>query len=191
MNLRTSVLAVAAVAATALAAGPVFAQIDDTDGAAPRSVPPPEAVQPVYLEAEDLLPALESFDAPGERAPGIAVARRENVEDVASGNAQVTLTNEDPGTRLTLRFEVPAGGAYNVSARLPRTAASGIVQPLVDGRPLGDAVDLHAAERGYVDLLLGRLELAAGAHTFTLVVTGKAEASGGLGAGLDYLSLEP
>ncbi len=181
MNLRTSVLAVAAVAATALAAGPVFAQIDDTDGAAPRSVPPPEAVQPIYLEAEDLLPALESFDAPGERAPGIAVARRQNVEDVASGNAQVTLSNEDAGTRLTLRFEVPAGGAYNVSARLPRTAASGIVQPLVDGRPLGDAVDL----------LLGRLELAAGAHTFTLVVTGKAEASGGLGAGLDYLSLEP
>ena len=190
MTLKRFALPVAAVVATALAAGPVLAQ---GDGEAPsvRSVPAPEALQPVYLEAEDLLPALESFDAPGERQPGVAFARRVNADDIASGNAQVTLTNQDVGTRLTLRFEVPASGAYNVTVRFVRGPAAGIVQPLVDGRPLGSPIDLYAAEAGYVETLLGRVELARGDHTFTLAVTGKAEASGGLGAGLDYLSLEP
>jgi len=190
MSLRSLVLSVAAVAATALAAGPVLAD-GDAGTETVRAVPAPQALQPVYLEAEDLLPALESFDAPGERAPGIAVARRVEANDIASGNAQVGLTNEDVGTRLTLRFNVPASGEYNVTARLVRGDASAIVQPLLDGRPLGSTIDLYAAEAGYVETLLGRVELARGDHTFTLTVTGKAEASGGLGAGLDYLSLEP
>lgn len=190
MNVKSIVLPVAAVVATALAAGPVLAQ-GDGEAESVRAVPAPEAVQPLYLEAEDLLPALESFDAPGERQPGVAFARRVNADDIASGNAQVGLTNEDVGTRMTLRFGVPAGGAYNLTARFVRGAAAGIVQPQIDGRPLGSPIDLYAAEAGYVETLLGRVELARGDHTFTLAVTGKAEASGGLGAGLDYLSLEP
>ena len=190
MTLKRFALPVAAVVATALAAGPVLAQ---GDGEAPsvRSVPAPEALQPVYLEAEDLLPALESFDAPGERQPGVAFARRVSADDIASGNAQVALTNQDVGTRLTLRFNVPASGAYNVTTRLVRGTSAAIVQPQIDGRALGSPIDLYAAEAGYVETLLGRVELARGDHTFTLAVTGKAEASGGLGAGLDYLSLEP
>ncbi len=191
MHLKSMILPIAAVVATALAAGPVLAQGDGDARTALRSVPAPEALQPVFLEAEDLLPALESFDAPGERAPGLSYARRVAADDIASGNAQVGLTNEDAGTRMTLRFNVPASGAYNLTARFVRGAAAGIVQPLVDGRALGGPIDLYAAESGYVETLLGRLELARGDHTFTLTVTGKAEAAGGLGAGLDYLSLEP
>jgi len=191
MNLKSMVLPVAAVVATALAAGPVLAQGDGGGAAAVRSVPAPQALQPVFLEAEDLLPALESFEAPGERQPGVAIAARERADDIASGNAQVALTNQDVGTRMTLQFDVPVGGAYNVTTRLVRGAASGTVQALIDGRPLGSPIDLYAAEAGYVETLLGRVELAPGRHTFTLTVTGKAEASGGLGAGLDYVSLEP
>ena len=191
MHLRMMVLPVAAVVATALTAGPVLAQDDAAGVPSARAVPAPQALQPLYFEAEDLLPALESFDAPGERQPGVAVARRERAEDVASGNAQVALTNEDVGTRMTLAFRVPASGAYNLTARLVRGPASGAVQALVDGRPLGTPIDLYAAEAGHVEALLGRVELARGDHMFTLAVTGRAEASGGLGAGLDYLSLEP
>jgi hypothetical protein len=190
MMLKRFALPIAAVVATAVAAGPVLAE-GDGETQSVRSVPAPAALQPVYLEAEDLLPALESFDAPGERQPGVAFARRVSADDIASGNAQVVLTNEDVGTRLTLRFNVPASGAYNVTTRLVRGAASGTVQPQIDGRPLGSPIDLYAAEADYVETLLGRVELARGDHTFTLAVTGKAEASGGLGAGLDYLSLEP
>jgi len=190
MNLRSIVLPVAAVVATALAAGPVLAD-GDSGAQAGRYVPAPEAVQPVFLEAEDLLPALESFAAPGERQPGVAFADRVRADDVSSGNAHVQLTNQDVGTRLTLQFEVPASGTYNATTRLVRGATGATVQAQVDGRPLGSPIDTYAAEAGYVETLLGRIELARGTHTFTLVVTGKAEASGGFGVGLDYLSLEP
>ncbi len=205
MNLKRKVLPVAAVVATALAAGPVLAQ-DDED--AVRSVPAPAAVQPQYLEAEDLLPALESFDAPPPRAPATppatpappvpqppehrAVAQRAEVEDVASGNAVVDLVNRDVGTRMTLRFRVSAAGAYNVLVRLGTGPEYGVVQPAIDGRPLGGPIDTYAAEAGFAEeALLGRFELAQGDHTITFTVTGKAEAATGLGARLDYVSLEP
>jgi hypothetical protein len=203
MHIRSKVLPVAAVVAAAVAAGPVLAQDDEDDGI--RSVPAPEAVQPVFLEAEDLLPALESFAAPpprGAPAPGSppvpappenrAAADRVNVDDLASGNAAVELVNRDVGTRMTLRFRVPASGMYNVSARIGTGPAYGTVQPAIDGRPIGSVLDGFAAEAGFApDAVLGRVELAEGDHTFTLTVTGKAEASTGLGARLDFLSLEP
>ncbi len=190
MQLKKRILPVAAIVATAIAAGPVLAR----DGDAERvDVPAPEALQPLYLEAEDLLPALESFEAPGERAEGLAVASREDVDDVFSGNAGVQLSNQDVGTRMTLRFEVTASGAYNVTVRMTQGPDFGIVQPLVDGRPLGPRFDGYAAQEDTrsEELVLGRLELAQGSHTITFRVEGKADASTGLNAGVDYLELEP
>ncbi len=187
---RRNDLPVAAVVATALAAGPVLAAGDDSE---PVDVPAPQAVQTVYLEAEDLLPALESFEAPGERQEGVAVASREDVDDVFSGNAGVQLANQDVGTRMTLRFEVTASGAYNVAVRMTQGPDFGIVQPLVDGRPLGPRFDGYSPEEDTrsEELVLGRLELAEGSHTITFRVEGKADASAGLNAGVDYLELEP
>lgn len=186
---RSRVLPLAAVLATVVAAGPVLAQ-DDADERVVVSAP--EVVQGLYLEAEDLLPALESFEAPGERAAGVAVARRVEVDDVFSGNAGVELTNLDVGTRMTLRFEVPAGGAYNVAVRMGVGPTNGIVQPSIDGRPVGQPFDGYAAEAGRSDeIVLGRVELAAGSHTVTFTVQGKADAASGLGASVDYLELEP
>ena len=83
MQLKSRILPLAAVVAAAVAAGPVLA--GDWDGGQ-VDVPPPEAVQTVYLEAEDLLPALESYQAPGERQPGVAVASRQNVRGAFSGS---------------------------------------------------------------------------------------------------------
>ncbi len=186
---RSRVLPVAAVVAAAVAAGPVLAGDDENERIA---VPAPEAVQSVYLEAEDLLPALESFEAPGARAEGLAVARRVNVDDVFSGNAGVELSNVDVGTRMTLRFEVPASGAYNVMVRMGVGPTYGIVQPALDGRPLGLPFDGYAAEPGRSEeVVLGRVELAEGSHTVTFTVQGKAQTASGLGAGVDYLALEP
>jgi hypothetical protein len=186
---RSRVLPLAAVVAAAVAAGPVLAEGDDAERVA---VPAPEAVQPVYLEAEDLLPALESFEAPGERQEGVAIARRISVDDVFSGNAGVELTNIDVGTRMTLRFEVPASGAYNVAVRMGVGPNYGVVQPALDGREIGGAFDGYAPEAGRSDeLVLGRVELAEGSHTVTFTVEGKADASSGLFAGVDYLELEP
>ncbi len=187
---RRNALPVAAVVATALAAGPALAQDDDT---APVAVPAPEALQALYLEAEDLLPALESFEAPGERQEGVAIASRENVDDVLSGNAGVRLTNRDVGTRMTLRFGVPVAGAYDVAARMVLGPDFGVVQPAIDGRPLGGRVDLYSREDDTrsEELVLGRIELARGDHTVTFTVVGRNPAARGLDAGVDYLSLEP
>ncbi|MBA2637061.1 MAG: hypothetical protein H0U79_02370 [Solirubrobacterales bacterium] len=191
MQLKSRLLPVAAIVATALAAGPVLAQ--DGDGDSQRDdVPPPHAVQTVYLEAEDLLPALESYEAPGERQPGVAIASRQEVDDVFSGNAGVLLTNGDDGTRLTLRFTVPASGAYSVAARMGVGPDLGIVQPAIDGRPLGRSFDAYATEAGRSDeLVLSRVELAKGDHTVTFTVESKNAAATGKNARVDYLTLDP
>jgi hypothetical protein len=185
MSLRSRILPLVAVAATALAAGPVFAVAQDDE---PRRV---------YLEAEDLLPALESYanqeDAEAQEGTDEqAIARRESVDDVFSGNAGVLFANATEGSRFTLRFEVPEDGAYTIVARFGRGPDHGIVQGAVDGRPLGEAVDLYAPEADRTEeLALGRLELAEGSHTVTFTAQGRAQASTGLGARVDYLELRP
>jgi hypothetical protein len=180
MQIRTRILPLVAVLATALAVGPVVAVARDGE---PR---------PVYLEAEDLLPALEGFASNEQGSETQAVARREPVDDVFSGNAGVLFDNATEGNRFTLRFEVPADGTYTVVARLGRGPDQGIVRPAVDGRPLGDPIDLAAAEPGRTDeLVLGRLELAEGSHTVSFTVEGRAPGSSGLRASVDYLELLP
>jgi len=189
MKLKSRILPLAAVVAATVAAGPVLAR--DWDGGQ-VDVPPPEAVQTVYLEAEDLLPALESYQAPGERQPGVAVASRQNVGGAFSGNAGVLLTNGDDGTRMTLRFTVPAGGAYNVIARMGVGPDHGIVAPSLDGRPLGGPFDGYAPAAGRSEeRVLGRVELAEGDHTITFTVVGMNPAATGRNARVDYFELDP
>jgi hypothetical protein len=189
--MRTPVLAVAAVVATALA-GPVSAaaQRDDDRGPAAGQRDDDRGPAPQFLEAEDLLPALESSTTPANpRTPGQAVARRATLDPLASGNAYVRFENESEGNRFTLRFPVEASDRYTVVVRPTRGPDHGVVRMAIDGRPVGDAVDLSAAELGRLDeLTLGRLALAAGDHTLTVTVV---RAGGGLDAGLDYLELRP
>jgi hypothetical protein len=143
------------------------------------TVPAPDALQDVYLEAEDLLPALESFAAPGERQPGVAVGARQEVSGLFSGSAGVLLTNLDEGTRLTLRFAVQASGAYGVGARIGVGPDHGIVQLAIDGRRLGERFDGYASEAGRSEeLILGRVTLSQGDHTVTFTVVGKNTADG-------------
>lgn len=192
MKIRSRIMPLVAVAATALIAGPVFAVAHD------------ESPRTVYREAEDLLPALEGFESnfPGNKNPALApgteptepqaVASREEVDDVFSGNAGVLYENVTDGNRFTLRLKVPGDGTYGVAVRFGTGPDLGIVQPSIDGRPLGDPVDLYAAEPGRTpELTLGRLELAEGDHTITFTVAGRAAASTGLRARVDYIELRP
>jgi len=181
MSLKRRWLPVAAVVATVAAAGPVFAVADDRGGRQ-------------YLEAEDVLPALEGAESElpagtTERTPGQAVARREERSPQASGNAVLAFVNESVGNRFTVRFPVEASDAYDVVVRPTTGPDHGIVRMAIDGRSLGESVDLSAAEPGRADeLTLGRIELAAGDHTLTVTVE---KAGGGLRAGLDYIELVP
>jgi len=189
MRLSSRFLPVAAVVVAVIAAGPVLAW---NGGDSSTTVPAPDALQAVYREAEDLLPALESFAAPGDRQAGVAVGARQEVNGLFSGNAGVLLTNLDEGTRLTLRFTVPARGGYAVLARIGVGPDHGVVQPAIDGRPLGERVDGYARAVGRSEeLMLGRVGLAQGDHTVTFTVVGKNTAATGLNARVDYLELEP
>jgi len=177
--MRTPILVVLAVAA-ALLAGPVsaLAQRDAGDGT------------PQFLEAEDLLPALESSTTTVDpRTPGQAVAREATLDPLASGNAYVRFDNESEGNRFTLRFPVEASGTYTVVVRPTRGPDHGVVRLAIDGRRVGPRVDLAATRlRRGRPLRLARLGLAEGDHTLTVFV---ARRSAGLAAGLDYLELLP
>lgn len=180
MRIRSRILPLLAVASAALVAGPVFAVAHDD---------PP---QRLYREAEDLLPALEGFASNETGTETQAIARRESVDDLFSGNAGVLFENQTEGNRFTLRFKVPGDGTYSVAVRFGTGPDHGIVRPTVDGRELGDPVDLYAAEPGRTpEHTLGRLELAEGDHTLTFAVDGRAAASSGLRARVDYLELQP
>lgn len=188
MRLSPRFLAVGAVV-VAVGAAPVLAW---NGGDSATTVPAPDALQAVYLEAEDLLPALESFAAPGDRQPDVAVGARQEVNGLFSGNAGVLLSNLDEGTRLTLRFPVPASGGYAVLARIGVGSDHGIVQPAIDGRPLGEHLDGYAPEGGRSEeLMLGRVGLSQGDHTVTFTVVGKNTRATGLNARVDYLELKP
>ncbi len=181
--MRAPVLAVPAVLGVLLAAlaGPAHA---------PAQRPADDGARAQFLEAEDLLPALESSATSATpRTPGQAVARRAGLDPLASGNAYVRFDNEWEGNRFTLRFPVEASGTYTLVLRPTRGPDHGVVRIAVDGRRIGPRVDLAAdrLRRGR-PLRLPRLALAEGDHTLTVFV---AQRSGGLAAGLDYLELQP
>ncbi len=146
----------------------------------------------VYLEAEDRLPALESFESNPTGTPQQAIARRQNncCGVRWSSNAQVLFENFTPGNRMTLRFEVPQSATYRISAVFTRAPDFGIYEFSVDGRPIGERHDGYAAavERSQATGL-GSLQLAAGTHTLTLTVADKNPASSNYFAGLDYFQL--
>jgi hypothetical protein len=84
---------------------------------------------------------------------------------------------------------VPTTGTYDL--RLVQTLARdyGTNTVAIDGARIGPAFDAyHSPEVVVSDPLdYGRRELTAGRHTLTLTVTGKAAASVGYLAGLDYV----
>lgn len=154
----------------------------------------------LYLEAESLLPAIESFatrevysgagEPKGSEGQAIARLQRNCCGVVWSGNAQVLFENTTKGNRFTLAFDVPRSRTYELRAVYTRGPDFGTWRMAVDRRPIGTAVNAYSprVERSR-QRRFGRLELARGRHLLTLTVTGKDRASSGLFAGLDYVVL--
>lgn len=154
----------------------------------------------LYLEAESLLPAIESFatrevySGAGEqtRSEGQAIARlqRNCCGVLWSSNAQVLFENTTKGNRFTLAFDVPRSRTYELRAVYTRAPDFGIFRMAVNRRSIGPSVNAYAprVERSK-RMRFGRLKLARGRHLLTVTVTGKDRASNGLFAGLDYVTL--
>ncbi len=110
-----------------------------------------------------------------------------------SGDKQLWWRDAKPGDKLVLTMPVEKAGKYVLKANLTKAVDYGIVRFSVDGKPLGEPMDLF--NNGVVttgEIALGNVELTAGEHRLALEITGsnpKAEPRHMVG--LDYVRLEP
>ena len=101
--------------------------------------------------------------------------------------------NAKPGDKLELALPVATGGNYTVGMQLTKAPDYGVVQFYLDGKKLGEPLDLYhpsVATTGLVNF--GRRQLSAGEHQLTIEVLGANEkAVKNYMSGLDYVKLEP
>ncbi|MFO8012141.1 MAG: DUF2961 domain-containing protein [Phycisphaerae bacterium] len=109
-----------------------------------------------------------------------------------SGESQLWWTGAKPGDRLVLEVPVAEAGTYKLIANLTKAIDYGIHRLSLDGRKLGDAIDLFndgVVPTGKVDL--GTHDLAKGKHKLTVEITGaNPKAQKAYMFGLDYVKLE-
>ena len=102
-------------------------------------------------------------------------------------------TGAKPKDRLDLPFEVAAAGNVGIRAQLTKAADYGIVAFAIDGKPLGEPFDGYnngVAPSG--EILLGRADLAAGAHTLSVTIVGaNPKAIPAHMVGIDYFVVRP
>ena len=109
-----------------------------------------------------------------------------------SGDAQLFWSGGKEGDTLEIEFTSPEKAAYTLELVLTRAPDFAIVQPALDGKPLGAPIDLYQFAKvgttGVLEHALG--ELAAGAHKLTLKITGtNPNAVQNRFVGLDYVRL--
>ncbi|MFC7880008.1 DUF2961 domain-containing protein [Isoptericola sp. NPDC057391] len=134
------------------------------------------------IEGESLLPPVSS-DAPVEAQGNCCGVDW-------SGDRQLWFRGEQQGDAVTLRFEVPQDGTYDLSAAMTQARDYGVAQVAVDGEDVGATVDGYRAEGvGVATHDLGAVELEQGEHTLTLTAVGKNDAATSYMIGLDTLDL--
>ena len=137
----------------------------------------------VRIEGESLLPAINAT-APVE-------AQGECCGANWSAGGQLWFRGAKVGDTVTVGFDVPVTGTFDVSAVLTRAADYGIAQFAIDGDDLGQPVDNYqAAGVGTVTRELGSLGLTAGPHSLTMTATAKNAAALSYMIGLDVLELQ-
>jgi hypothetical protein len=108
-----------------------------------------------------------------------------------SHDAQLWWINAKPGDKLELALPVEKAGKFRLLARLTKAVDYGIVQLNLDGRKIGEPVDLYndgVIPTGELDF--GVQDLAAGEHKLTVLITGANEkAVKSYMFGLDYVKL--
>ncbi len=108
-----------------------------------------------------------------------------------SENKQLWWIDGKPGDKLVLSFPVEKAGNYELKAALTKAIDYGIVQLSLDGKPLGNPIDLINDGVTTQVVSLGTHELAAGKHTLTVEITGaNPRAIKHHMFGLDYLKLD-
>jgi len=110
-----------------------------------------------------------------------------------SRDAHLWWTDARPGDKLVLEVPVEKGGNYHLKMQCTKAPDYGIFQLSLDGRKLGDNLDLfHPSVVPTGELDLGTCQLTAGPHSLEVEVTGANEkAVKSYMFGLDYVRLLP
>lgn len=152
------------------------APIDETTGCVPDA-----------LEAETLVATAKAT---------AGAAKPQNMKNFTgsrwSGDAQLFWSGGKEGDSLEIELTVPEKATYTLELVLTRAPDFAIVQPALDGKPLGAPIDLYQFAKvgttGVLEHAVG--ELAAGAHKLTLKITGtNPNAVQNRFVGLDYVRL--
>ncbi|MBN2506860.1 MAG: DUF2961 domain-containing protein [Verrucomicrobia bacterium] len=110
-----------------------------------------------------------------------------------SRDAHLWWTGATPGDILEVAMPVAEAGRYALTAAFTKARDYAIVQVALDGRKLGQPLDLYnpaVVPSGPVNL--GTHDLSAGEHRFRLEIAGANDrALKSFMAGLDYLKLDP
>lgn len=111
-----------------------------------------------------------------------------------SGGKQLFWSKANPRSRLTLTFEVPQSGDYDVCAMFTTAGDYAIINVTLDGESLGQPLDLYdyPAVSTTGELHFGERTLQAGTHKLMLETLGANDSARKLYmVGLDYLRLQP
>ncbi|MBN2021677.1 MAG: DUF2961 domain-containing protein [Pirellulales bacterium] len=161
-------------------------------GATANHAPAPdEATQPVQYRTPVTIPGFTLQGMP----PG--QVELQNLTDHGAGkwdnDDQLWWTRAKPGDRLTLVVPVEKDGTYRIDALMTKARDYAIVQYYLDGKRLGDRIDLfdpHVVPTGPVTL--GQAKLAAGPHQLAVEIVGaNPEAVKQYMFGLDRVALVP
>lgn len=109
-----------------------------------------------------------------------------------SGSKQLWWRDGKVGDKLELVLPVAKSNRYRLIMHNTRAFDYGIFQLSLDGKKLGDPIDLYSAENIIKLVSLGDHQLAQGDHRLTIEIVGKnSPAKPRYMFGLDYLKLEP
>lgn len=112
--------------------------------------------------------------------------------DSFSNDACLFWNRAEEGERLELELPVAAEGDYDLRIAFAKDRQSAVVQCALDGREVGDRLDLFNADWTVMsgEISLGRHHLKAGQHRLTITIAGANEkAAKPLAVGVDYIAL--
>lgn len=114
-------------------------------------------------------------------------------KDRWSGSKHLFWTGGKPGDRMELEFTAPESGEFSVQAMFTMAADYAIVKVELDGKALGDPVDLYNFPDVITtgEITLGKWKFEKGPHKLTLIIAGANPAAvPAYMVGLDYLRLQ-
>ena len=106
-----------------------------------------------------------------------------------TGEGQLFINGRGEGSSVEVRFFVTEAGAHRAVVPVTHSYDFGMYRVLLDGKPLGEAVDFYSKNVDVQEIVIAEAGLAPGAHTLTFECVGKNAASTGYKLGVDSVRL--